>query len=84
MVLAKKGKKKVKITISRNVIEQVKQFRYLVIVITENGRCEQEIKTRIAMAKTAFNERRTLLGRKLHLRLKKKLIKVLIMEHSIL
>jgi len=30
------------------------------------------------MAKTAFNERKTLLGGKLHLALKKKLIKVLI------
>jgi len=43
----------------------VKQFRYLGSVISEDGRCEQEIKTRIAMAKAAFNERRTLLERKL-------------------
>jgi len=61
-----KGKKKVTITINGNEREQVKQFRYLagLRVITENGRCQQEIKTRIAMAKTVFNERRTLLGRK--------------------
>jgi len=53
---------KVKITFNGNKIEQVKQFRYLGSVITENGRCEQEMKTRIAMDKTAFNERKTLLG----------------------
>jgi len=68
--LTKKGKKKVKITINGNEIEQVKQFRHLGSAITENGRCEQEIKTRIPMAKTAFNERKTLLGGKLHLTLK--------------
>jgi len=76
--VAKKIKMKVKITINVNEIEQVKQFRYLGSAITENGRCGREIKTRIAMAKTAFNKRKTLLGRKLHLMLKKKLIKVLI------
>jgi len=65
-------KTKVKITINGNEIEQVKQFQYL--GRTENGRCEQEIKTRIAMAKTAFNESKTLLGGKLHLTLKKKLV----------
>jgi len=75
---SKERKKEVKITISRNEIEQVKQFRYLGSVIPENGRCEQEIKTRIAIAKTAFSKRKTLLGGKLHLTLKTKLIKVLI------
>jgi len=48
---------------------------YTLILITENGRCEPGIKTRI---KTAFNERKALLRGKLHLTLKKKLIKVLI------
>jgi len=61
MAIAKKGKRKVKITINENEIEQVKQYRYTGSVITENGQCEQEIKKRIAMAKTAFNERKTLL-----------------------
>jgi len=69
MAIAKKGKKKVKITINGNEIEQVRQFQFLGSVITENGRCEQEIKTRIAMPKTAFNERKTLQGGKLHLTL---------------
>jgi len=36
MAIEKKGKKKVKITINGNEIEQVKQFRYLGSVITEN------------------------------------------------
>ena len=32
-------------------MEQVKNFRYLGVIITEDGRCNVEIKTRIGMAK---------------------------------
>jgi len=46
--------------------ETLKQFRYLGSVITQDGRCDQEIKTRIVMAKAAFNERRTRLEGKLN------------------
>jgi len=70
MAIAKKVKKKVKITISGIEIEQVKQFRYLGSVITENGRCKQE-QTRLTMAETTFNERKTLLGKTLHVTLKR-------------
>ena len=41
-------------------VEQVKKFRYLGVIITEDGRCDVEIKTRIGMAKDAFNKRREL------------------------
>ena len=37
-------------------VEQVKKFRYLRVIITEDGRCDVEIKTRIGMAKDAFNK----------------------------
>ena len=77
-VISKKGNEKVKIVISRDEIEQVKQFRYLGSVITEDRRYEQEIRTRIAMARAAFIDRKTLLEGKLQLVLKKKLIKALI------
>ena len=65
MVISKKGNKKLKIVINGDEIEQVKQFRYLGSVLTEDGRCEQEIRTRIAKAKAAFIERKTLLEAKL-------------------
>ena len=42
-------------------MEQVKKFRYLGAMITEDGRYDVEIKTRIGMAKDAFNKRRELL-----------------------
>ena len=38
-------------------VEQVKKFRYLRVIITEDGRCDVEIKTKIGMAKDAFNKR---------------------------
>jgi len=51
MLIAKKGNRKVKIIINGDEIEQVKQFRYLGSVITEDGRCEQEIKQELQWPK---------------------------------
>ena len=56
----------------------MKQFRYLGSVITEDGRCQQGIRTRIAMTKAAFKERKTLLEGKLTIDSEKKAIKALI------
>jgi hypothetical protein len=44
-------------------------------MITNNVRCTHEIKFRIAMAKAAFNRKKTLFTRKLDLNLGKKLVK---------
>ena len=44
-------------------MDQVKKFRYLGAIITEDGRCEAEVKARIAMAKDAFSKRKELLSR---------------------
>ena len=44
------------IVIDGKVLEQVDKYNYLVCVITQDGRCKEEIKTRIAIAKTAFNK----------------------------
>jgi hypothetical protein len=44
-------------------------------VITKDARCTCEIKFRIAMAKTAFNKKKTLFTSKLELNLRKKLVK---------
>jgi hypothetical protein len=43
-------------------------------MITNDARCTREIKSRIAMAKAAFNKK-TLFTSKLHLNLSKKLVK---------
>jgi hypothetical protein len=48
---------------------------YVTGEITNDARCTREIKTRIAMAKTAFNKKNTLFASKLDLNLRKKLVK---------
>ena len=44
-------------------------------MLTEDGMCTCEIKSRIAMAKAAFNKKKNLLTSKLDLNLRKKLVK---------
>jgi hypothetical protein len=61
--------------IDQNQLENVEYFNYLGSMITSNTRCTREIKYRIAMAKTAFNKKKTLLTGKLDLNLRKKLVK---------
>jgi hypothetical protein len=53
----------------------VKCFKYLGSILTEDGRCTCEIKSRIAMAKAAFNKKKNLFTNKLDLNLRKKLVK---------
>jgi hypothetical protein len=39
-------------------LENVKSFKYLGSMLTTDGRCTCEIKSRIAMTKAAFNKKR--------------------------
>jgi hypothetical protein len=50
-------------------------FQFLGSMITSDARCTRAIKSRIAMAKAAFNNKKTLFTSKLDLDLGKKLIK---------
>jgi len=56
-------------------LENVECFKYLGSLLTNDGRCTREIKSRIAMAKAAFSKKKTLFTSKLNLNLRKKLIK---------
>jgi hypothetical protein len=60
--------------IDKNPVENVEEFNYLGSMITNDVRCTQEIKARIAMAKAAFNKK-TLFTSKLHLELRKRPVK---------
>jgi len=62
-------------TIDQKQLENVKCFKYLGSMLTEHGRCTCEIKSRIAMAKAAFNKKKNLCTSKLDLNLRKKLVK---------
>ena len=56
-------------------LENVEYFKYLGSMFTNDGRCTCEIKTRNAMAKTAFNKKGDFFTSTLILKLRKKLVK---------
>ena len=59
-------------------MEQVERFKYLGSVITGDGRCIEDVKQRIGMAKDAFNKRKELLTKSMSKGLKKRMIKTLV------
>jgi len=59
-------------------IEQVREFRYLGSLISEDGYCEKEIASRIGMAKKVFHYKRKLFTGKMNLELKKRIVKCLV------
>ena len=78
VVTHKVGGVKVNIKIDGQSIEQVKCFKYLGSNITEDGRSLVDVKSRIALAKDAFNKRKELLTKGLSKKLKKRMVKILI------
>jgi hypothetical protein len=78
MVVSRTEGKKVDITIEGKRVEQVKQFKYLGSVLTEDASCIDDVKQRVAMGKEAFNKRRELMTGGMDKRVKKRLIKSLI------
>jgi hypothetical protein len=56
-------------------VENVEEFNYLGSMITKDARCTREIKARVAVAKAAFNKKKTLFTSKSDLELMKKLVK---------
>ena len=61
--------------IDQKQLENVESFKFLGSILTNNERCTCEIKCTIAMAKAAFNKKRTLFTSILDLELRKKLVK---------
>jgi len=55
----------------------VNHFKYLRSVISEDGYCEKDVSSRIAMAKKALMEKKKLLTSKLNMDLKKRIVKSL-------
>jgi hypothetical protein len=62
------------IMVHKKQLENVEYFNHLGSLITSNARCTREIRLRIAMAKAAFNKKKTLFTSKLDLNLRKKLV----------
>ena len=54
MVVSKRGKIKCQVILDSKALEQMSRNKYLGSWITDDARCTEEIKTRIALAKEAF------------------------------
>src|SRR6476469_375080 len=80
MVVSRNGgeRERVNITVEGQSVEQVSKFRYLGSLISEDSRCLDDVKTRIGMAKDAFNKRKELLTRSIRVDLRKRLVKTLV------
>ena len=67
--------------VNEQVLEQVKKFKYLGQWITDDGRCEGEIKNRIEIARSTFIKMRDVLtSRKLHLEIGKRLVRYYVLS----
>src|SRR6476469_10695131 len=73
MVVSRNGGERVNITVEGQIVEQVSKFRYLGSLISEDGRCLDNVKIRIGMAKDAFNKRKQLITRSIRVDLRKRL-----------
>jgi len=74
MAFSKTGNVHCKIVVNGTTLEQVSQYKYLGSWITEDGRCEMDTKTRIAMAKDAFWKHKELLRGNINLQVKKRML----------
>jgi hypothetical protein len=61
--------------------KNVECFKYLGSILTNDGRCTREIKFRIAMAKAAFNKKKTPFTSKLEL-IEEEISKILHLERG--
>ena len=76
MRISRRGGVKLHIEMYGNTVEQVKKFRYLGALVTEDGRCEAEIKARVAMAKRfSIIKESCMLTQRMDRKLKKQIIK---------
>ena len=69
---------KVSIVLDGISVEQVIKFKYLGSILSEDGRCFEDVKVRVGMAKEAFRKRRKLITKSFNKDLKKRMIKTLV------
>jgi hypothetical protein len=65
----------VTIIIEQKQLENLEFFKYLCSMLTNDGRCMCEIKSRISIAKAVFDKKKILFTSKLDLNLTKKLVR---------
>ena len=76
VIKKEKEKTQCKVKIGDEEIKQVEKFNYLGSLITSDGKCDADIKKRIAMAKDTFEKLSNIFkNRKLNIKIKNKLLK---------
>src|SRR5207244_12843338 len=75
MVMSRQGNVQREIKLNQVVLEQDNRYKYLGSWITEDVRCESEIVTRIAMAKTAFWQNKELMRSNIRAQTKLRILK---------
>src|SRR6476469_6822216 len=78
VVVSRNGRERVNTIVEGQSVEQVSKFRYLGSLISEDGRCLDDVKTRILLAKDAINKTKELLTRSIRMDLRKRLVKQLV------
>ena len=68
--------------LDQNQLENIKCFKYLGSMLTDVGRCTSEIKSRIAMAKAAFNKKKNLFYQKIGLKFEEETSEMLHLERG--
>ena len=74
MVVGKKGKEQCGIVLDGIILEQVGRYKYLGSWITEDAKCEEEIRARIGIAKAAFWQNKEIMRRNVRSGTKKKIL----------
>jgi hypothetical protein len=64
-------------------LENVEYFNYFGSKIINDAKCKQEMKSRTAMVKAAFSKKKSLFDIKLHLNLRKELLKCYIWSRAL-
>jgi hypothetical protein len=72
----------IKIMIDQKQLENVEYFNHFGSMIKNDASCTREIKSRIAMAKAAFNKKKNLFYQKIELKFKEEISNVLRLEQS--
>ncbi|XP_014677047.1 PREDICTED: uncharacterized protein LOC106816918 [Priapulus caudatus] len=76
MVISRRAQIPICITIEGDEVTQVNKFDYLECLVTKNGTCEEEIKRRIAIAKSAFSKiKKMVTNSKISISIRKRYVK---------
>ncbi|XP_063601514.1 uncharacterized protein LOC134777611 [Penaeus indicus] len=61
MAISRKESSQIEVHVDSTELEQVKKYKYLGSIFTENGKCEEEIRSRMEMAKNVFYQHKELI-----------------------